>query len=60
MCAWQPRTTALGGLSNICFIVRKPEPLCKIFQCLLYLIIIILGPIKLNSYYILIFNYYRN
>jgi hypothetical protein len=27
MCAWRPRTTALGGLPNISFIMRKPEPL---------------------------------
>jgi hypothetical protein len=27
MCAWRPRTTALGGLPNISFVVRKPEPL---------------------------------
>jgi hypothetical protein len=29
MCAWRPRTTALGGLPNISFLVRKPEPLGK-------------------------------
>ncbi len=29
MCAWKPRKTALGGLPNISFIVRKPEPLGK-------------------------------
>ena len=29
MCAWRPRTTALGGLPNISFVVRKPEPLGK-------------------------------
>jgi hypothetical protein len=27
MSAWRPRTTALGGLPNISFILRKPEPL---------------------------------
>jgi hypothetical protein len=27
MSAWRPRKTALGGLPNISFIVRKPEPL---------------------------------
>jgi hypothetical protein len=32
MCAWRPRTTALGGLPNISFVVRKPEPLGKILQ----------------------------
>jgi len=30
MCAYRPRTTATGGLPNISFIVRKPEPLGKI------------------------------
>jgi hypothetical protein len=30
MCAWKPRKTAIGGLPNISFIIRKPEPLCKI------------------------------
>jgi hypothetical protein len=29
MCAWRPRTTALGGLPNISFIIQKPEPLGK-------------------------------
>jgi hypothetical protein len=29
MCAWRPRTTALGGLPNISFVIRKPEPLGK-------------------------------
>jgi len=29
MSAWQPRKTALGGLPNISFIARKPEPLGK-------------------------------
>jgi hypothetical protein len=27
MCSWRPRKTALGGLPNISFIRRKPEPL---------------------------------
>jgi hypothetical protein len=43
MCAWRPRTTALGGLPNISFIVRKPEPLGKLkklitffFNCIPY------------------------
>jgi hypothetical protein len=27
MSAWRPRKTALGGLPNISFITRKPEPL---------------------------------
>jgi len=26
MCAWRPRATALGGVPNISFIMRKPEP----------------------------------
>jgi hypothetical protein len=30
MCAWRPRKTALGGLPNISFIIRKPEPLGKL------------------------------
>ncbi len=30
MCSWRPRTTALGGLPNISFVVRKPEPLVKL------------------------------
>jgi hypothetical protein len=30
MCAWKPRKTATGGLPNISFIIRKPEPLGKI------------------------------
>jgi hypothetical protein len=30
MSAWKPRKTALGGLHNISFIVRKPEPLGKL------------------------------
>ena len=42
MSAWRPRTTALGGLPNISFISRKPEPLgtefkvtaCPITGCL--------------------------
>ncbi len=29
MSAWRPRTTALGGLPNISFVIRKPEPLGK-------------------------------
>jgi hypothetical protein len=32
MCAWRPRTTALGGLLNISFVVRKPEPLGTEFK----------------------------
>lgn len=27
MSSWRPRTTATGGLPNISFILRKPEPL---------------------------------
>ncbi len=30
MSAWRPRTTALGGLTNISVVVRKPEPLGKL------------------------------
>jgi len=33
MCAWKPRKTATGGLPNISFIIRKPEPLGKIQGC---------------------------
>jgi hypothetical protein len=29
MSAWKPRKTALGGLPNISFIIRKPKPLGK-------------------------------
>jgi hypothetical protein len=29
MSAWRPRKTATGGLPNISFIARKPEPLGK-------------------------------
>ncbi len=41
MCAWRPRTAALGGLPNISFVVRKPEPLGKFlgkFSFLRYII----------------------
>jgi hypothetical protein len=31
MSAWRPRKTALGGLPNISFISRKPEPLGMLF-----------------------------
>jgi hypothetical protein len=31
MCSWRPKTTALGGLPNISFVVQKPEPLGKLF-----------------------------
>jgi hypothetical protein len=34
MSAWSPRTTALGGLPNISFVVQKPEPLGTEFCCL--------------------------
>jgi hypothetical protein len=32
MCAYWPRTTATGGLPNISFVKRKPEPL-GLFPC---------------------------
>ena len=32
MSAWRPQTTALGGLPNISFLIRKPEPLGKIIN----------------------------
>lgn len=32
MSAWRPRTTATGGLPNITFLVRKPEPLGTEFK----------------------------
>jgi hypothetical protein len=35
MSAWRPRTTALGGLPNISFIVGKPEPLGKLILFLI-------------------------
>jgi hypothetical protein len=31
MSAFRPRTTKLGGLPNISFVMRKPEPLGKLF-----------------------------
>jgi len=39
MSAWRPRKTALGGLPNISFITRKPEPLglCKIILLIIFL-----------------------
>jgi len=33
MGAWKPKKTATGGLPNILFIIRKPEPLGKILGC---------------------------
>ncbi len=33
MSAWRPRSTALGGLPNISFIMRKPEPLGTELKC---------------------------
>jgi hypothetical protein len=36
MCSWRPRTTALGGLPNISFVVRKPEPLGKLILMKLF------------------------
>jgi hypothetical protein len=39
MSAWKPHKTVLGGLPNILFIVRKPEPLGKIFNCSTFLTI---------------------
>ena len=32
MSAWRPRTTAPGGLPNISFVLRKPEPLGTEFK----------------------------
>jgi hypothetical protein len=32
MCAWRPRKTATGGVPNISFIIRKPEPLGKVYS----------------------------
>ena len=40
MCAWKPRKTATGGLPNISFIVRKPEPLGKIAFFLLHITLV--------------------
>ena len=36
MCAWRPRTSPTGGLPNISFILRKPEPLGKCLCCLFF------------------------
>ena len=33
MSAWRPHTTKTGGLPNITFILRKPEPLGTEFKC---------------------------
>ncbi len=43
MCAYWPRTTATGGLPNISFVKRKPEPLglfCSTFFIFTFLIVI--------------------
>jgi hypothetical protein len=32
MCALRPRKMATGGLPNISFILRKPEPLGKLYN----------------------------
>jgi len=47
MSAWRPRKTALGGLPNISFIARKPEPLGK-FKIKIYYKLRILCFIKLT------------
>jgi hypothetical protein len=36
MSAWRPRTTALGGLPNISFVIRKPEPLGKLRNTIIF------------------------
>ena len=36
MSAWRPRTTPTGGLPNISFILRKPEPLGKSLCCFVF------------------------
>ncbi len=51
MCAWRPRTTALGGLPNISFIVRTPEPLGKIKIFFLVFMMLDYGLIKINLFY---------
>jgi len=33
MSAWRPRKNKTGGLPNISFILRKPEPLGTEFKC---------------------------
>jgi hypothetical protein len=33
MSPWRPRTTALGGLPNLSFVMRKPEPLGTEMKC---------------------------
>ena len=35
MCAYRPRTTSTGGLPNILFIKRKPEPL-GLYSCFVF------------------------
>ena len=35
MCAYRPRTTATGGLPNISFVKRKPEPL-GLYRCFVF------------------------
>ena len=49
MSAWRPRTTATGGLPNISFIVRKPEPLGKS----LWLVVVFLSFFFSNSSFFL-------
>ena len=33
MSTWRPRTSKTGGLPNITYIIRKPEPLGTEFKC---------------------------
>lgn len=54
MCAWKPRKTATGGLPNISFIVRKPEPLGETI-CLISNLNIIYKTILFNQSDLLIF-----
>lgn len=49
MSAWRPRTTATGGLPNISFIIRKPEPLGKS----VWLVVVFLSFFFLNLFFLI-------
>jgi hypothetical protein len=53
MSAWRPRTTPTGGLPNLSFILRKPEPLGKSLCCLFLFIF------QMSLTFILFFNFFR-
>jgi len=50
MSAWVPRTSKTGGLSNISFIKRKPEPLGKLNFCLLIVVYLLRSLIFFSIY----------